>query len=67
MKKIHRSNLATILGIGTTLLMSVTVIDFDNMNWHSINAWRDLLIICLPAIGGVTSEIKGNDDEPKTT
>lgn len=59
MKKSHRNHLATGLGSLTTILLAAEFVDFDNMNYKSVNAYVDLLLVLLPAIGGLVSEVKG--------
>jgi len=59
MKKSARNQTATILGIATSLVMALVLIDFDTINWSSVNDWLKILVVALPALGGYGSEIKG--------
>lgn len=59
MKKRTRNRLATWLGFLTTLLSAAVLIDWDRMDWSSINAWLKIFVALIPAVGGYLSEIKG--------
>ena len=63
MKKSHRQKLATVLGVATSLVSALVLIDFDTINWSSVNDWLKILVAALPAIGGYLSEVKGKDDQ----
>lgn len=54
----NKNTTATILGFVTTLVTAVEFIDFDTLNWSSINTYVKLGIVLLPAIGGYVSEVK---------
>lgn len=57
MSRKQRSNTATLLGILTSLVTALVLIDFDTINWHSINDWLKILVAALPALGGSVSEV----------
>lgn len=55
-----RDNLATGFGVLTSLVMALTLVDFDAFNPHSVNEWVKLLVVCLPAIQGKFTTMKEN-------
>ena len=59
MTKQSRSKIATLLGAATSLASALVLIDFDTLNWTSVNDWLKLLVVALPALGGFVSEVKG--------
>ena len=61
MKKHQRQRFATIAGSLTTLFLAVEFVDFDKLDWSSINTYVKLAVLLLPAIGGIFSEVS----EPK--
>lgn len=61
MKKRTRNRLATVLGFATSLLTAGALIDFDTLDWGSVNTYIKLGVTLLPAIGGYLSEVKGNE------
>ena len=63
MKKSHRQKLATVLGVATSLVSALVLIDFDTIDWSSVNDWLKILVAALPAIGGYLSEVKGKDEQ----
>nr|WP_298655724.1 hypothetical protein [uncultured Flavobacterium sp.] len=63
MKKSHRQKLATVLGVATSLVSALVLIDFDTIDWSSVNDWLKILVAALPAIGGYVSEVKGKDEQ----
>ena len=64
MRQQQRSRTATLLGIVTSLVTALVLIDFDEINWTSVNDWLKILVVALPAIGGSVSEVKGNKKSP---
>lgn len=58
MKKKTRNNLATIFGFATSLVTAMALIDFDSLDWTSINSYVKLAVTLIPAAGGYVSEIK---------
>ncbi len=58
MKKANRGRMATILGVLTSLVTALALVDFDSLDYTSINTWIKILILALPAIGGTVSEVK---------
>lgn len=64
MTKQSRSKIATLLGAVTSLVSALVLIDFDTLNWTSVNDWLKLLVVALPALGGFVSEVKGKEKSP---
>lgn len=60
MKQKQRSRTATLLGVATSLVTALVLIDFDTIKWTSVNDWLKILVAALPALGGAVSEVKGN-------
>lgn len=60
MKQKQRSKTATLLGIATSLVTALVLIDFDQIDWTSVNDWLKILVAALPTLGGAVSEVKGN-------
>lgn len=64
MTKKKRDYAATGIGIVTSLVMALTLINFDTFDYTSVNQWVKLLVVCLPAIQGkITTMKKGGDVE----
>jgi hypothetical protein len=61
MKKRTRNNLATFLGWSTTIVTALALIDFDTLDYNSVNTYVKLAVTLLPAIGGHLSEVKGKE------
>lgn len=57
MKKRTRNRLATVLGFATSLITAVSLVDFDALDYSSVNTWVKLLVLLLPAIGGSVSSV----------
>ena len=53
-----KSNQATILGVFTSLLIALEVMDWDNLDWGLPSTYFKLLSLSLPAIGGYLSQVK---------
>lgn len=58
MTKLKRDYAATGIGVLTSLVMALTLIDFDTFNPKSVNEWVKLLVVCLPAIQGKITTMK---------
>jgi len=58
MSRKKRSTTATMLGWMTSITMAFVLVDFDTLNWKSVNTYVKILSLLLPAIGGHLSEIK---------
>lgn len=58
MRKTTRNNLATWAGLLTTIIQAAVLIDFDTINYRSVNDWMKILVVVAPAVGGYLSEIK---------
>lgn len=57
MKPISKSNQSSLLGVLTTIIMAVAVIDFNTFDFNkSADLWK-LLLIIVPAFGGAVSSI----------
>jgi type III secretory pathway component EscS len=61
MTKRKKDFAATILGLITSLVMALTLIDFNTIDFSNPNDIIKLLVVLLPAIGGKVSTIKGGD------
>ena len=59
MTKKRKDLAATGLGIMTSLVMALALIDFDTIDFSKLNDIIKILVILLPAIGGKVSTIKG--------
>jgi hypothetical protein len=59
MTKKRKDLAATGLGIMTSLVMALALIDFDTIDFSKPNDIIKILVILLPAIGGKVSTIKG--------
>lgn len=57
LKKHQRQRLASLLGVLTTLVTAVALVNFDTLVWTSVNTYVKLLILLLPAAGGIVSEV----------
>lgn len=57
MRKKMRQQTATVLGFFTSIVTALALIDFDAMDWSSINSWVKILVVVLPAVGGYLSEV----------
>lgn len=57
MKKRTRNRLATILGFATSIITAFELVDFDALDYSSINTYIKLLVVLLPAIGGSVSSV----------
>lgn len=53
-----KSNQASLLGILTSIVIALQVVDVDKLNWHLPSTYILLGTILLPAIGGAASQIK---------
>lgn len=58
MTKKRKDLAATGLGIMTSLVMALALIDFDTIDFSKPNDIIKILVILLPAIGGKVSTIK---------
>lgn len=58
MKKKTRSLVATWSGLATTILLAVEWIDFDSLDYGSVNTYVKLGLLMLPAVGGYMTEVK---------
>lgn len=54
----RRDYAATVMGVLTSLVTALTLIDFNTINLKNPNDIVKLLVVCLPAIGGHVSQIK---------
>ncbi len=54
----RRDYAATALGIITSLVTALTLIDFNKIDIQNPNDIVKLLVVCLPALGGGISQIK---------
>lgn len=64
LRKTQRQSLATIMGIMTSLVLALEFIDFDTLDWSSVNTYVKLLAVCLPAVGGKLSEVSEKQNPP---
>jgi hypothetical protein len=64
MKRKERSKTATLLGVATSLVTALVLIDFDTIDWYSVNDWLKILVAALPALGGSVSELSENKKPP---
>lgn len=49
---------ATMLGLLTTIVTAMAVIDIDALDWQKLSTYFKLLVVIMPAVGGYLSEIK---------
>lgn len=56
--KKQKNKQSTILGMLTTLVMALAVIDWDNLNWNLPSTYFTILVIALPTLNGYVSTIK---------
>lgn len=57
MKK-HKSIIATIAGLITSVCTAMAVIDFNTFDFYNVNDVVKLCVVIMPAIGGYLSTIK---------
>lgn len=62
MTKQKRDYAATGFGIATSLLMALALIDFNTINFRSVNDWIKILVVCIPAVQGKVTTMKKSDD-----
>lgn len=55
-------NIATIMGITTSLCTAYAVLDVDALDFASVKTYFKLAIIGLPAVGGYMSTIKSKSE-----
>ncbi len=60
--KINRNKSATLLGIVTSIVMALTLLDLDSMDFSKPNTWVKILALLMPTIGGAASSL--NETKP---
>jgi len=59
MTKKKKDLAATAFGLITSLVMALALIDFNTIDLSKPNDIIKILVVCLPALGGKISTIKG--------
>lgn len=63
MTRRKRDYAATGFGIATSLVMAMTLIDFDKIDFHKVNDWVKVLVVCIPAIQGKITTMKKSGED----
>lgn len=63
----NNNNKATLLGILTSVILAVSVLDWDSLDFTLPSTYIKILAIVLPAIGGSISTIKPKKDNEQTS
>ena len=56
----NNNNKATLLGVATSVVMALAILDWDNLDFSLPSTYFKILVLALPAIGGTISTIKPN-------
>ena len=54
----QKNKQATILGVFTSLITALAVVDWDHLNWSLPSTYFTILVIALPTLNGYVSQIK---------